>query len=127
MFVPSIGVNEMEDFVPPVETILDKRAKHAMVLVDAVEERTNMTILIEKTLNKLRGLRGGLHILAFTQKESRSGLADRLGAAQFDPVRGLDATGHRDERVQFTSFAPSLSTVVALSAPHDWHRQIHYK
>jgi hypothetical protein len=85
MFVPSIGINEMEGFVPPVETILDKRAKHAMVLVDAVKECTNMAILIEKTLDKLRGLRGGLHILTFTQKEVCSGLADRFAATQSIP------------------------------------------
>jgi hypothetical protein len=32
------------------ETILDERAKHAVLLVDAVEERANMTILAEGTM-----------------------------------------------------------------------------
>src|SRR5947209_2344255 len=62
VFFPSIGVNEMEGFVPPVETILNERAKHAMLLVDAVKKRTNMMILVESTRGKLRGVRCGVHI-----------------------------------------------------------------
>jgi hypothetical protein len=58
----------MVNFVPLVETIRDERAKHALLLVDAVEERTNMTMLAESTRVKLLGLRGGVHILTFTQK-----------------------------------------------------------
>jgi hypothetical protein len=32
------------DLRPAVETAFDKRAKHAVLLVDAVEERANVTI-----------------------------------------------------------------------------------
>jgi hypothetical protein len=31
---------------PAVETVLDERAKHAVLLVDAVEERANVTALV---------------------------------------------------------------------------------
>jgi hypothetical protein len=53
MFFASLGVNVMVSFVPAVETVLYERAKHAMLLVDAVEERTNMTVLAEGTPGKL--------------------------------------------------------------------------
>jgi hypothetical protein len=68
MFFPALGVNEMKGFLTSVETILDERAEHAMLLVDTVEERTNMAILVESTPGILRRLRGGLHILTFTQR-----------------------------------------------------------
>jgi hypothetical protein len=62
----------MVSFVPSVETILDERAKYAVLLVDAVEECTYMTILIdESTIEVLQRLRGGLHILTFSQREPR--------------------------------------------------------
>jgi hypothetical protein len=82
----------MEGFVPPVETILDKRAKHAMVLVGAVKECIYMAILIEKTLDKLRGLRGGLHILTFTQKRGVFWPGGPVCRHPFHPLRDLDAT-----------------------------------
>src|SRR6266568_5234702 len=82
MFFPPLGVNVMVGFVPLVEPILDKRPKHAMLLVDAIEERTNVTMLAENTLGK----RGGLHILTFTQGEALSRPTDRFGAARFDPA-----------------------------------------
>jgi hypothetical protein len=44
-----------------IETILDERAKHAVLLVDAVEERANMAILAEGIAP------GGIQILTFTQ------------------------------------------------------------
>jgi hypothetical protein len=109
MFFPSLGINEMVGSVPLLETIPDERAKHAMLLVDAVEKRTNMTILAESTPSKLRGLRGGLHILTFTQKE-RSSPAGRLvlpdsilHVTQVQP--GALANG-----TQCTSSRPALST-----------------
>jgi hypothetical protein len=52
----------MEGFVPPVEAILDERAKHAVLLVDAVEERANVTTPAETTPGKLQRLPVGFHI-----------------------------------------------------------------
>jgi hypothetical protein len=43
----------MVDFVSVVETIRDERAQQATLLVDAVEKRTNMTVLTESTCGKL--------------------------------------------------------------------------
>lgn len=80
MFFPSLGVNEMEGFVSPLETILDERAKHAMLLVDAVEERTNMTA--ESAPGKLRGLLGDPQFSHLTQREPRSNPADRYSTAR---------------------------------------------
>jgi hypothetical protein len=122
MFFPSLRVNEMVGSVPSLETILDERAKHAMLLVDAVEERTNMTILAESAPGKLRGLCGGVHILAFTQKEPCSGPADRFGAARFDPARGSGATGRCDERGTAYVLAPPLSTDDGARDLYDGHR-----
>jgi hypothetical protein len=69
MFFPSLGVNEMGGFIPSVETILDERATQPMLLVGAVEKRTNMTVLIESTAGVLEGLPlVGLHILTFAQR-----------------------------------------------------------
>ena len=103
----------MVNFVSPVETIRDERAKHAMLLVETIKECANMTILTESGRGKLRGLRGGLHTLTFTQTQPRSGPADRFSAARVDPVRGLGATGLCDERNTALGFASPLSTVAA--------------
>jgi hypothetical protein len=46
-----------------IETIGDERAKHTVLLVDAVEERANMAILP----GEVRGVSGGIQILTFTQ------------------------------------------------------------
>jgi hypothetical protein len=54
MFFPAFGVNEMDSLVPPVKAVLHERAKHAVLVVDAVEERANMTSLTEGSLGRLR-------------------------------------------------------------------------
>jgi len=71
MFFPPLGVNEMICPVTPVETFPYERAKHAVLLVDAVEERANVTLLAEGSPGKLRGVLGALHILTSTQKAQR--------------------------------------------------------
>jgi hypothetical protein len=97
MFFPPRGINEMDSFVSPVETILHERAEHAMLLVGAVEERANMTTLAESTPGKLLGFRGGLHLLTFTQRAAFSP-AHRFGTARSDPACSTAATGRLDER-----------------------------
>jgi hypothetical protein len=47
MFFPSLRVNEMESFISPVDAFLDERAKDAVLLVDALKERANVTMLAE--------------------------------------------------------------------------------
>jgi hypothetical protein len=53
MFFPLLGINEMVGLVAPVQTVLDERAKHTVLLVNAVEERANM--LAEGSPGKLQG------------------------------------------------------------------------
>jgi hypothetical protein len=62
MFFPQLGVNEMERFIPPVETIFDERAKHSMLLIGAIEESTNMMLPGEISSGKPRELILGCHI-----------------------------------------------------------------
>lgn len=57
----------MVSLVALIETILDERAKHAVLFVDAIEERANMTMLAEGILGEVRGASGGIQILTFTQ------------------------------------------------------------
>jgi hypothetical protein len=52
----------MEGSLPSVEAILDKRAKHAMVLVQAIKKRANVTVLTEGDLSNLCGSPGGTQI-----------------------------------------------------------------
>src|SRR5271163_1982935 len=67
MFVPQLGINVVVSLVALIETILDERAKHTVLLVDAVEERANMAILTEGIPGGVRGVSGGIQILTFTQ------------------------------------------------------------
>jgi hypothetical protein len=52
MFFPQVGVNEMKDFIPSVETISDERAKHSVLLICVIEESTNMTLACDITVGK---------------------------------------------------------------------------
>src|SRR3954453_14725629 len=45
MVFASLGVDEMERLVPPVEAVLDEGLKDAVMLVHAVEERADVAIL----------------------------------------------------------------------------------
>src|SRR5258707_7633812 len=62
MFFPSLGVNEMEGFIPPVEAIFEERAKHPVLLVDAVEECANVTLPAEIASGELHGMTLVCHI-----------------------------------------------------------------
>ena len=68
MFFPPLGVDVMVSLVPVGETILDKRAKHAVLLIDVVEERTDMAILADCGIGKQQGIGGGFHIFTFTHR-----------------------------------------------------------
>jgi hypothetical protein len=47
MVFPQLRVYVVEGFVPPLEALFDERAKHPVLLVEAVEESANMTVLAE--------------------------------------------------------------------------------
>jgi hypothetical protein len=99
----------MVNFVPLVETIRDERAKHALLLVDAVEERTNMTMLAESTRVKLLELRGGVHIITFTQTD-RYSPADRLASPDSIPHVTQAQPGALTNGTQSTSCLLPMST-----------------
>jgi hypothetical protein len=52
----------MESFFSPLEAIFDERAKHPVLLVDAVEESANVTLPSEIASGKLHGMTLGCHI-----------------------------------------------------------------
>jgi hypothetical protein len=45
VFFSQLRVNVMVGLSPAIETVLDERAKHAVLLIDAVEESANVTML----------------------------------------------------------------------------------
>jgi hypothetical protein len=53
MVFASLRVDEMERLIPPVKAIPDERAKHAVLLVDAIEERADVTMLTESRPEKI--------------------------------------------------------------------------
>jgi hypothetical protein len=71
MFFASLRINDMVGLIPLVETIPKIWAKHAMLLVDAVEERANMTLLTESTPSELQGMPGVAHVLTSTRRVQR--------------------------------------------------------
>jgi hypothetical protein len=62
MFFASRGINEVERFISPLEAVLHERVKHAVLLVHAVEERANVTMLAERASRNLLGIGGGIHL-----------------------------------------------------------------
>jgi hypothetical protein len=68
MFFPSLRVDVVISLIPAGETIPDERAKHAMLLVDAIEERADMAILAGSDIGKRQGIGGGFHLITFTQR-----------------------------------------------------------
>src|SRR5579859_693063 len=87
----------MVDLSPTVETVLDERAEDAVLLVDAVEERANVTVVAGSSPGELRGVPGGLHNSHFhAQSPAQSRVparANRSPAARFNLVRSAGATG----------------------------------
>src|SRR6185437_5209118 len=79
-----------------VETVLDERAENAVLLVDAVEERANVTVVAGSTPGERRGVPGGLHNSRFhAQSPAQSRVptrANRSPAARFKLVRSAGAT-----------------------------------
>jgi hypothetical protein len=52
----------VESLFSPIKALCDKRAKHPVLLVDAVEERANVTFPAESATGKLHGTIVGSHI-----------------------------------------------------------------
>jgi hypothetical protein len=62
MFFTSLGVDQMEGFIPPFEAIFEERAKHSVLLVGTVEESANVTLPAEIASGKLHGTTLDRHI-----------------------------------------------------------------
>src|SRR5712664_2637957 len=52
----------MESFFPPIEALFDERAKHPVLLVDAVEESANVTLSAEIASGEMYGMTLVCHI-----------------------------------------------------------------
>src|SRR5947209_7355550 len=109
--LPSVGVDEMEGLVPAIETILDVRAKHAVLLVIAVEERTNVSLLTEGALGKLQRTFAGFH-MSPSGKESGA-IPTRqtvAAAARFDPAGRSSRPSATRKCVSGARISPVLSS-----------------
>src|SRR5229473_8685223 len=62
MFSLPLRVHNVEGLVPPVEALFDERAKHSVLLVEAVEESANMTVLAETAPGTLHGTAVRSHV-----------------------------------------------------------------
>jgi hypothetical protein len=52
----------MEGFVPLVEAILDERVEHTMLLISAIKERANVTMLTESAPGKRQRMVVSCHV-----------------------------------------------------------------
>jgi hypothetical protein len=81
MFFPQVGVNEMKGFIPSVETIFDKRAKHSVLLVGVIEESTNMMLAGDITAGKPHGLTSDYHMSPTSKTHDlRIGIVERIAS-----------------------------------------------
>jgi predicted methyltransferase MtxX (methanogen marker protein 4) len=61
MVFPKLWVDEVEGLVTVVETVRDERVEHAVLLVDAVEERADVTMPADGASGNLYGMLVGFH------------------------------------------------------------------
>src|SRR5260221_5809183 len=62
MVSPQLWVYDVKGLVPVLEAFLDERAKHPVLLVEVVEESTNMTVLAETAAGTLHGTAVRCHV-----------------------------------------------------------------
>jgi hypothetical protein len=53
MFVPLLGVHDVESFVSVFKPIFDERTKHPVLLVNTIEESTNVPLAAEGAPGKV--------------------------------------------------------------------------
>src|ERR1700730_1226135 len=107
----------MESFFPPLEALFDKRAKHPVLLVNAVEESANVTLPAEIASGELYGMTLVCHISPHmhSRYETESRIANALTTtAPF-------TAGHLSDR-PFLRTAPvnaaaSLDSTISLAFP----------
>src|SRR5438445_5257680 len=62
MVFPQLRVDEMESLIPLVEAVFDERARHPVLLVDAVEESADVAVWAEHASGKPHGAVSGYHV-----------------------------------------------------------------
>src|SRR5437660_8363016 len=62
MFSLPLRVHDVEGLVPAVKALFDERAKHPVLLVEAVEESANVTVLAETAPGTAHGTAVRSHV-----------------------------------------------------------------
>src|SRR5438874_8324244 len=81
MFSLPLRVHDVEGLVPPVEALFDERAKHPVLLVEAVEESANVTVTAETAPGTLHGIAVCSHVsppAATVMCQSRADASEQL-------------------------------------------------
>jgi len=73
MLFPFLRIHDVGRLFAPVEAIFEERAKHPVLLVDAVEESANVTLPGEIASGKLHGMIFGFHISPHTDSRHTNG------------------------------------------------------
>jgi hypothetical protein len=93
MFFLPLRIDVMVGLVPVGETIPDERPQHTVLLVEAVEERTDMTMPTENIAADPGLVRRGLHIHTLTKRGPRYGRRTGLAPPGSIPLFNLGACG----------------------------------
>jgi hypothetical protein len=96
MVFPQLRVYDVKGFVPPFEALFDERAKHPMLLVEAVEESANMAVLAETAT----GTANGVAVRSHVSPPAAIGIcqSERVQRANHPPQRACSGTHARRER-----------------------------
>ena len=87
MFVPPLRIDVMVGLVTVGETIPDEGEQHAVLLIEAVEERTDMPVPAKLTLAEPHLIRRGLHVSTSARIGGRRARRAGLGARSISPVQ----------------------------------------
>jgi hypothetical protein len=72
MLFPFLRIHDVRSLVAPLEAIFEERAKHPVLLVDAVEESANVTLPAEMASGELYGMIDS-HISPHTRSRHTNG------------------------------------------------------
>jgi hypothetical protein len=55
MILPQLGIHDMKSFLAPLEPLFDERAKHLVLLVEAIEKSANVTLFAKHAISYVYG------------------------------------------------------------------------
>jgi hypothetical protein len=84
MIFPQIRVHEVASFVPALKALLDERAKHPVLLVRAVEESANMTVLAENAPGASHGTAVRRHFDLLPRTQPWPSLVERTACLEVE-------------------------------------------